>query len=283
MAKLIREVRNVNHRFTQDELASISKQNAEYNVKIDEIKAEQKNVNAQYTNKVKTLEAKRSEASQKILQQSEMREIFCYARKNFNTQQVEYISMDGELIDTSPFSPRDYQKQLELKEEVAQSKLAKIQYFGMKYFYDEFVKIQEVGMDSTDEEITEALDKNRTKFISTCLTYLIEEKKVVEFDDDVEFDAMYEVVNGWYDQYMTKYSQEPKQEDYKTEEVEPIQEVVHFEETTEPVKKTSSKKKKKEDFGETNEEGTLPASDPTDGNDNGSDDEEEKPLWFKEI
>lgn len=226
MAKLIREVKQINHKLTADELAELSQRNASLNIEIEDKKVEGKNVAAQYSNQVKVLEAKRQETSQKILSKSELRDVFCYARKNYNTSLIEYISMEGEIILEEPFRTNDYRKQFELKEELAQKKLQKIQYFGMRYFFDEFGKI-DFEKDIMDSEVADELQKHRTKFISKCIQYLVEEKKILEVTDDVEFDAIYGIVDGWYDSYCSKYYEEPKEEDYKVEEeVEPVPETI---------------------------------------------------------
>lgn len=219
--KLIKEVRQISHRFSAEELADLSQKNAQLNIEIEEKKMEGKNFASEFSNKVKTLEAKRNELSQKIISRLELRDIFCYARKNFNLSVIEYISMDGEIIGVDAFRPSDYLKQMELKEEVAQNKLAKLAYHGAKYFYEEFRKINMgvLDKDLNDEIIEEVLEVNRTKFITKCITELVE-SKVLEIDDDIEFDAMYEVVSDWYDAFKVKYYEEPKEIDFKIEEEE---------------------------------------------------------------
>lgn len=220
MKSLTKEVKQISYRFNADELADLSHKNALLNVEIEEKRQEGKNIASEYTNKVKTLEARRGELSQKILSKQEQRDVFCYARKNYITSTVEYISMDGEIIATDMFRPSDYRKQMELKEEVAQGKLEKVAYFGAKYFYEEFLKIN-FELDITESEVEEVLETNRIKFITKCITDLVD-RKILEVEDDVEFDAMYETVSDWYDGFKTKYREEPKREDFIVEEEQDV-------------------------------------------------------------
>ena len=220
MKSLRKEVKQISYRFNADELADLSHKNALLNVEIEEKRQEGKNIASEYTNKVKTLEARRGELSQKILSKQEQRDIFCYARKNYITSTVEYISMDGEIIATDMFRPSDYRKQMELKEEVAQGKLEKVAYFGAKYFYEEFLKMN-FELDVTEQEVEGVLEANRTKFITKCITELVD-RKILEIEDDVEFDAMYETVSDWYDGFKTKYREEPKKEDFVIEEEQDV-------------------------------------------------------------
>jgi hypothetical protein len=166
--------------------------------------------------------------------------------------------MDGEIIMEEHFRPSDYRKQLELKEEVAQQKLSKIQYFGMKYFYDEFLNIKEVTMDSGLEDVYEALEKNRTKFISKCITHLVEDKQILELDDAVEFDAMYEIVSGWFDEYEKKYYEAPREEDYVVEEELIVSDEVKEEPPHQEEKPKGKKGKKKDDSEDKDNDGEMP-------------------------
>ena len=67
MTKLSKEVKQVNHKLSLEELADYSEQNAQLNIQIEETKQEGKNIQSQYTNRVKILESKRLEVSQNIL------------------------------------------------------------------------------------------------------------------------------------------------------------------------------------------------------------------------
>jgi hypothetical protein len=254
MSKLRKEVKTIAYKFSKEELAELSERNAKINVQIEEKKGEAKSVATQFQSEIKSLESQRVNLSNKIISKTEAREVFCYIRKNFETSQIEFISVEGEIVSTEPFKPSDYSKQLELKEEIATEKLKKVKYFGMKYLFDQFQEITTETMSSNESEVIEALNASRIKFVSRTLKYLFEDSKLINADDEVEFDVMYDIVDGWYNEFADRYYVEPTQEEFPIpEETEPtkgVEKDVNYDLPSEDLPKEQPKKgkgKKKDD------------------------------------
>jgi hypothetical protein len=264
MNKLRKEVKSIAYKFTKEELAELSERNAKLNVQIEEKKGEAKSVATQFQSEVKSLESQRVNLSNKIISKTEMREVFCYIRKNFETSQIEFISVEGELVSVEPFKPSDYSKQLELKEEVATEKLKKVKYFGMKHLFDQFQEVTTDSMSSNESEVMQALNDSRIKFVSRTLKFLFEDSKLINADDEVEFDVMYDIVDGWYNEFADRYYIEPTQDEFPIpEEKEKIKDVEQTTDTDvnydlpsdqEEKPNAKSKKGKKKDDSEESQE-----------------------------
>ena len=251
MAKLETIVKQVRHDFSKEELDELATQQAQALLEEEEVKAEAKSVASQYANRLKSIEGKRKIATHKFISKFELREKLCYLRKNYETKLREYIGVDsGKVEYTEPFYPSDHRKQFDLIEEVINAGLGKAKFLAMKFFY---AKLHEIATEDENIEkaLSEVIQENSFKIISFGANYLVNEKKVLTIEDEVEFDSVFATLEEWFAEFVDSGAKEPNQEDYpeyKDEEIEPPQEDPNapLDEPQKPQKEKKQRKSKKE-------------------------------------
>lgn len=220
MAKIESQVKQVRHDFTKEELAQISEDQNTILDDIDEVKAEGKSVASQYANKVKRLEAELKSKTNKYRSKFELRDVLCHVRKNFETKEREYVSVQtGDIVFKEPFYPSDHKLRFDFVGTQLETDMEKAKYLGMRFFYDktyEFATSEEFkGL-----EMQDVLDAKSYAIISLCAGYLVNERKVLTIDDEVAFDAVFGKLEGWFKEFVDNGVIEPNVEDYPQAEEE---------------------------------------------------------------
>lgn len=240
---------------------------------IDEVKAEGKSVASQYANKVKRLESDLKSKTNKYRSKFELRDSLCYIRKNFETKEREYVSVQsGEIVFKEPFYPSDHKLRFDFVGSKLEEDMNKAKYLGMKFFYDKTYEF------ATSEEfkgllMQDVLDSKAYTIISLCAGYLVNERKVLSIDDEVAFDAVFEMLDGWFKEFVDNGAIEPNIEDYpqleeveaetSTDELEAAEAREQEDNPENKPKKKARKKKGSEDTGaegdnDNGEEGQTP-------------------------
>ncbi len=270
MAKIETVVKQVRHDFTKEELAGIAEEQSSILQEIDEVKAEGKSVASQYANKVKRLEADLKSKTNKHRSKFELRDALCHVRKNFETKEREYVSVQtGEIVFKEPFYPSDHKLRFDFVGTQLQTDMEKAKYLGMAFFYDKLYEFA-TAEEFIGQEMQDVIDQKSYAIISLCAGYLVNERKVLSIEDEVAFDAVFGMLEDWFKEFVDNGAVKPKEEDYpqfeeqtdeakaKAQELEAAEE---REQEDNPEKKIEKPKKARKKKNETDENGGETGSD----------------------
>lgn len=109
------ELRKIPYRLTDDELVLRQQEFSSFQIELEDIREEKKNVTAEYAERIKSLDERQRERRTVIKTRTEVREVMVEQQPNFTTGMMEYIDANGEVVETRRLTPQERQLEIPIR------------------------------------------------------------------------------------------------------------------------------------------------------------------------